>query len=205
MSKISNAFISKKICYLVIYLLIISFALVFINNDSMLIKSIIEDNKFCSFVLIPSVLLLTACVLDSINNNIMFMQRFNNKRKLTCYLLKTIILFLILTNIITLIFIFLFIIFLKRYVIVFDYIFLLILNIFTNSILIGLFIFYFRIYFNKYFISIATILLSIFIYVFNLNLNTTINNISIYAFIIKYIIIFIELCTILYVYPKKMF
>lgn len=184
----NNIILSKNISYLIIYLLIFTFSLVFSNNSIDIIKTTIERNAFISFILIPSTLLLSINILDTIFNNLILMERFKDKKELTNYLIKTLIISIILINIITLLFMFIFIIILKEKSISFNY--LLIINFFLNSFIIGLFVIVLRMYFNKYIVIFIMILLSSFIYGFNLDLSTTINNLNI--FIIKIIIICFE-------------
>lgn len=184
----NNIILSKNISYLIIYLLIFTFSLVFSNNSIDIIKTTIERNAFISFILIPSTLLLSINILDTIFNNLILMERFKDKKELTNYLIKTLIISIILINIITLLFMFIFIIILKEKSISFNY--LLIINFFLNSFIIGLFVIVLRMYFNKYIVICIMILLSCFIYGFNLDLSTTINNLNI--FIIKIIIICFE-------------
>ena len=184
----NNIILSKNISYLIIYLLIFTFSLVFSNNSIDIIKTTIERNAFISFILIPSTLLLSINILDTIFNNLILMERFKDKKELTNYLIKTLIISIILINTITLLFMFIFIIILKEKSISFNY--LLIINFFLNSFIIGLFVIVLRMYFNKYFVIFIMILLSCFIYGFNLDLSTTINNLNI--FIIKIIIICFE-------------
>mgnify|MGYP006885770733 FL=1 len=184
----NNIILSKNISYLIIYLLIFTFSLVFSNNSIDIIKTTIERNAFISFILIPSTLLLSINILDTIFNNLILMERFKDKKELTNYLIKTLIISIILINTITLLFMFIFIIILKEKSISFNY--LLIINFFLNSFIIGLFVIVLRMYFNKYIVIFIMILLSSFIYGFNLDLSTTINNLNI--FIIKIIIICFE-------------
>ena len=184
----NNIILSKNISYLIIYLLIFTFSLVFSNNSIDIIKTTIERNAFISFILIPSTLLLSINILDTIFNNLILMERFKDKKELTNYLIKTLIISIILINIITLLFMFIFIIIIKKKSISFNY--LLIINFFLNSFIIGLFVIVLRMYFNKYIVIFIMILLSSFIYGFNLDLSTTINNLNI--FIIKIIIICFE-------------
>lgn len=184
----NNIILSKNISYLIIYLLIFTFSLVFSNNSIDIIKTTIERNAFISFILIPSTLLLSINILDTIFNNLILMERFKDKKELTNYLIKTLIISIILINIITLLFMFIFIIILKEKSISFNY--LLIINFFLNSFIIGLFVIVLRMYFNKYIVIFIMILLSSFIYGFDLDLSTTINNLNI--FIIKIIIICFE-------------
>ena len=184
----NNIILSKNISYLIIYLLIFTFSLVFSNNSIDIIKTTIERNAFISFILIPSTLLLSINILDTIFNNLILMERFKDKKELTNYLIKTLIISIILINIITLLFMFIFIIILKEKSISFNY--LLIINFFLNSFIIGLFVIVLRMYFNKYIVIFIMILLSCFIYGFDLDLSTTINNLNI--FIIKIIIICFE-------------
>lgn len=184
----NNIILSKNISYLIIYLLIFTFSLVFSNNSIDIIKTTIERNAFISFILIPSTLLLSINILDTIFNNLMLMERFKDKKELTNYLIKTLIISIVLINIITLLFMFIFIIILKEKSISFNY--LLIINFFLNSFIIGLFVIVLRMYFNKYIVIFIMILLSSFIYGFDLDLSTTINNLNI--FIIKIIIICFE-------------
>lgn len=184
----NNIILSKNISYLIIYLLIFTFSLVFSNNSIDIIKTTIERNAFISFILIPSTLLLSINILDTIFNNLILMERFKDKKELTNYLIKTLIISIILINTITLLFMFIFIIILKEKSISFNY--LLIINFFLNSFIIGLFVIVLRMYFNKYIVICIMILLSCFIYGFNLDLSTTINNLNI--FIIKIIIICFE-------------
>lgn len=184
----NNIILSKNISYLIIYLLIFIFSLVFSNNSLDIIKTTIESKSFISFILIPSTLLLSISILDNIFNNLMLMERFKDKKELTNYLIKTLIISIILINIITLLFMFIFIIILKEKNISFNY--LLIINFFLNSFIIGLFVIVLRMYFNKYIVIFIMILLSGFIYGFDLDLSTTINNLNI--FIIKIIIICFE-------------
>lgn len=184
----NNIILSKNISYLIIYLLIFTFSLVFSNNSIDIIKTTIERNAFISFILIPSTLLLSINILDTIFNNLILMERFKDKKELTNYLIKTLIISIILINTITLLFMFIFIIILKEKSISFNY--LLIINFFLNSFIIGLFVIVLRMYFNKYIVICIMILLSCFIYGFNLDLSTTINNLNI--FIIKIMIICFE-------------
>ena len=184
----NNIILSKNISYLIIYLLIFTFSLVFSNNSIDIIKTTIERNAFISFILIPSTLLLSINILDTIFNNLILMERFKDKKELTNYLIKTLIISIILINTITLLFMIIFIIILKEKGISFNY--LLIINFFLNSFIIGLFVIVLRMYFNKYIVIFIMILLSCFIYGFNLDLSTTINNLNI--FIIKIIIICFE-------------
>lgn len=184
----NNIILSKNISYLIIYLLIFTFSLVFSNNSIDIIKTTIERNAFISFILIPSTLLLSINILDTIFNNLILMERFKDKKELTNYLIKTLIISIILINTITLLFMFIFIIILKEKSILFNY--LLIINFFLNSFIIGLFVIVLRMYFNKYIVIFIMILLSSFIYGFNLDLSTTINNLNI--FIIKIMIICFE-------------
>lgn len=184
----NNIILSKNISYLIIYLLIFTFSLVFSNNSIDIIKTTIERNAFISFILIPSTLLLSINILDTIFNNLILMERFKDKKELTNYLIKTLIISIILINTITLLFMFIFIIILKEKSISFNY--LLIINFFLNSFIIGLFVIVLRMYFNKYIVIFIMILLSSFIYGFDLDLSTTINNLNI--FIIKIIIICFE-------------
>lgn len=184
----NNIILSKNISYLIIYLLIFTFSLVFSNNSIDIIKTTIERSAFISFILIPSTLLLSINILDTIFNNLILMERFKDKKELTNYLIKTLIISIILINIITLLFMFIFIIILKEKSISFNY--LLIINFFLNSFIIGLFVIVLRMYFNKYIVIFIMILLSCFIYGFDLDLSTTINNLNI--FIIKIIIICFE-------------
>lgn len=184
----NNIILSKNISYLIIYLLIFTFSLVFSNNSIDIIKTTIERSAFISFILIPSTLLLSINILDTIFNNLILMERFKDKKELTNYLIKTLIISIILINIITLLFMFIFIIILKEKSISFNY--LLIINFFLNSFIIGLFVIVLRMYFNKYIVICIMILLSCFIYGFNLDLSTTINNLNI--FIIKIMIICFE-------------
>ena len=122
----NNIILSKNISYLIIYLLIFTFSLVFSNNSIDIIKTTIERNAFISFILIPSTLLLSINILDTIFNNLILMERFKDKKELTNYLIKTLIISIILINIITLLFMFIFIIILKEKSISFNY--LLIIN-----------------------------------------------------------------------------
>ena len=184
----NNIILSKNISYLIIYLLIFTFSLVFSNNSIDIIKTTIERSAFISFILIPSTLLLSINILDTIFNNLILMERFKYKKEITNYLIKTLIISIILINIITLLFMFIFIIILKEKSISFNY--LLIINFFLNSFIIGLFVIVLRMYFNKYIVISIMILLSCFIYGFDLDLSTTINNLNI--FIIKIIIICFE-------------
>ena len=96
----NNIILSKNISYLIIYLLIFTFSLVFSNNSIDIIKTTIERNAFISFILIPSTLLLSINILDTIFNNLILMERFKDKKELTNYLIKTLIISIILINII---------------------------------------------------------------------------------------------------------
>ena len=152
----NNIILSKNISYLIIYLLIFTFSLVFSNNSIDIIKTTIERSAFISFILIPSTLLLSINILDTIFNNLILMERFKDKKELTNYLIKTLIISIILINIITLLFMFIFIIILKEKSISFNY--LLIINFFLNSFIIGLFVIVLRMYFNKYIVIFIMIL-----------------------------------------------
>lgn len=205
----NNIMLSKSISYLIIYLLVFVFSLVFASNNiesgHMIIKSILEDNNFTSFILIPSMLLLATSVLNIISNNLILMQRFDNKKELTNYLIKILVISTIIIDIIIVLFMLIFVLILKTSNITISYLLVIILNLVFNSILISLFVLMLRVYFNKYSVIFFMMLLSALVYGFNINLLTTVNNLSLIAFLIKAFIICIEYILILINFPKNMF
>lgn len=211
MSKLilNNIILSKNICYLIIYLLIFIFSLVLVSDNlesiSLVLKFILEQNNFISFILIPVSLMISFSVLSIINNNLLIMERFKNKRELTKYIVKILVISIIIIDIIVLLFALLFILILKTTYINFDYLLALTLNLILNSILIGLFVLILKVYINKYIVIFITLLASAFIFAINIDLSTTINNISLIALIIKLSLISLEYIFVIKKYPKMMY
>ena len=89
---INNIILSKKISYLIIYIMIFIFSLVLIYNDSKnnieITKFVLENINFIPFLLIPSMLLLTMYVYGVIKGDLLLMQRFDTKKNLIYFIIK---------------------------------------------------------------------------------------------------------------------
>ena len=206
---INNIILSKKISYLIIYIMIFIFSLVLIYNDSKnnieITKFVLENINFISFLLIPSMLLLTIYVYGVIKGDLLLMQRFDTKKNLIYFIIKNLFISILIIDIVIFLFIFIFIFILKTHIIHFDSLIVLILNLIFNTTLISFFILLLTIYFNKYIVIFINLLICAIIYGFNMRLYTTVNNLSLYAFIIKFVIIVIQLIFIINIPKKNMF
>ena len=206
---INNIILSKKISYLIIYIMIFIFSLVLIYNDSKnnieITKFVLENINFISFLLIPSMLLLTIYVYGVIKGDLLLMQRFDTKKNLIYFIIKNLFISILIIDIVIFLFIFIFIFILKTHIIHFDSLIVLILNLIFNTTLISFFILLLTIYFNKYIVIFINLLICSIIYCFNMRLYTTVNNLSLYAFIIKFVIIVIQLIFIINIPKKNMF
>ena len=206
---INNIILSKKISYLIIYIMIFIFSLVLIYNDSKnnieITKFVLENINFIPFLLIPSMLLLTIYVYGVIKGDLLLMQRFDTKKNLIYFIIKNLFISILIIDIVIFLFIFIFIFILKTHIIHFDSLIVLILNLIVNTTLISFFILLLTIYFNKYIVIFFNLLICAIIYGFNMRLYTTVNNLSLYAFIIKFVIIVIQLILIINIPKKNMF
>ena len=206
---INNIILSKKISYLIIYIMIFIFSLVLIYNDSKnnieITKFVLENINFIPFLLIPSMLLLTMYVYGVIKGDLLLMQRFDTKKNLIYFIIKNLFISILIIDIVIFLFIFIFIFILKTHIIHFDSLIVLILNLIFNTTLISFFILLLTIYLNKYIVIFINLLICAIIYGFNMRLYTTVNNLSLYAFIIKFVIIVIQLILIINIPKKNMF
>ena len=96
---VRNIFTNKRVVFVIVYVLCILSSFIFAKNNYTSIYELVSRNNFSCFLIMPTSILFSIILLDSLNKNILLEQRFSNKYKYALYIVKILILSLIVLSI----------------------------------------------------------------------------------------------------------
>ena len=187
---VRNIFINKRIVFVIVYVLCILSSFVFVKNNYTSIYELVSRNNFSCFLIMPTSILFSIILLDSLNKNILLEQRFSNKYKYALYIVKILILSLIVLSIFLVLMLYFFNYFIRPELLNIKYIFIIFTRLFSDLLLMSMFVLVLT---SKNISIITSVLMIAISFILDINIFNILNESIVYVFLKLFLIFLLVL------------
>lgn len=190
---VRNIFTNKRIVFVIVYVLCILSSFVFVKNNYTSIYELVSRNNFSCFLIMPTSILFSIILLDSLNKNILLEQRFSNKYKYALYIVKILILSLIVLSIFLVLMLYFFNYFIRPELLNIKYIFIIFTRLFSDLLLMSMFVLVISVLTSKNISIITSVLMIAISFILDINIFNILNESIVYVFLKLFLILLLVL------------
>jgi len=190
---VRNIFTNKRVVFVIVYVLCILSSFVFVKNNYTSIYELVSRNNFSCFLIMPTSILFSIILLDSLNKNILLEQRFSNKYKYALYIVKILILSLIVLSIFLVLMLYFFNYFIRPGLLNIKYIFIIFTRLFIDLLLMSMFVLVISVLTSKNISIITSVLMIAISFILDINIFNILNESIVYVFLKLFLILLLVL------------
>lgn len=190
---VRNIFTNKRVVFVIVYVLCILSSFVFVKNNYTSIYELVSRNNFSCFLIMPTSILFSIILLDSLNKNILLEQRFSNKYKYALYIVKILILSLIVLSIFLVLMLYFFNYFIRPELLNIKYIFTIFTRLFSDLLLMSMFVLVISVLTSKNISIITSVLMIAISFILDINIFNILNESIVYVFLKLFLILLLVL------------
>ena len=188
---VRNIFTNKRVVFVIVYVLCILSSFVFVKNNYTSIYELVSRNNFSCFLIMPTSILFSIILLDSLN--ILLEQRFSNKYKYALYIVKILILSLIVLSIFLVLMLYFFNYFIRPELLNIKYIFIIFTRLFSDLLLMSMFVLVISVLTSKNISIITSVLMIAISFILDINIFNILNESIVYVFLKLFLILLLVL------------